>query len=227
MELDRTLIKTELLLKGYSKLSQFYLEDELASVSTATAEMINKWYERNIEDSDYWNYTWEGHGRVLYRIHNLERNKHPSINELCSGQKLLKAVSEIYGDEVVPTAHALIIKLPRIGASVPWHRDPVNVPAGCVYNFSIFLDDSYPANGCLEMLPGSHWLPPEFPVDRDRSPEGCEAVVSKRGDISIHDVRIVHGSGPSTGDSMRRSIVIEFCPKWIVDARSRGLISQS
>jgi hypothetical protein len=38
---------------------------------------------------------------------------------------------------------------------------------------------------------------------------------ANRGDVLVHDVRVIHGSGPNSGPSQRRSVIIEYRSDWI------------
>ena len=72
-------------------------------------------------------------------------------------------------------------------------------------------------NGCLYVLPGSHVGPaldhtengifvgavPAGSFDSD----GVEPLVLEPGDISIHHVRLLHGSGPNRTDGKRRLLL--------------------
>ncbi|MDF5753482.1 phytanoyl-CoA dioxygenase family protein [Spongiactinospora sp. TRM90649] len=56
---------------------------------------------------------------------------------------------------------------------------------------------------------GSHLLDDaDVASVRDDGPRAHIAV--KEGDIVVHDVRLVHGSGPNPSEKWRRTIVIEF-----------------
>jgi phytanoyl-CoA hydroxylase len=93
---------------------------------------------------------------------------------------------------------------------VPWHRDRLGVPAHAVANFSVYLDDSTPDNGCVEFAVGSHVLPDEADVAEVRAAGPVEAAPAAAGDVLVHDARIVHGSAGNHSSRLRRSIIIEF-----------------
>jgi ectoine hydroxylase-related dioxygenase (phytanoyl-CoA dioxygenase family) len=172
--------------------------------------MIANWRAGRVDDKDYWSYE-DAKGCVLYRIHHLE-TKDARIKELAERNKLMRLVHSVVAEGATPTAFALIIKMPQLGAGVPWHRDLVSVPPNIIYNFSIYLDDSTQGNGCLEVVPGSHLFPDTFKVEDGRRPKDAHCVTARRGDIIIHDVRLVHGSAFSYSSCHRRSICIEFRP---------------
>lgn len=198
---------------GYAVVRSFFSIEELSPVSHLTASMIGNWRAGLVDDEDYWSYE-NAEGYVLYRIHHLE-TKDARIKELAEQNELMKLVHSVVAEGATPTAFALIIKMPRLGAGVPWHRDLVDVPPNTIYNFSIYLDDSTRGNGCLEVVPGSHLFPDNFKMEADgRRPEDAHCVTAQRGDIIIHDVRLVHGSAFSYSSRQRRSICIEFRPSF-------------
>ena len=82
------------------------------------------------------------------------------------------------------------------------------------------------ANGCLMVMPGSHKdqaLLPHVTEEGDytlfrkvEDEAGAEAnahdVVLERGQISIHDVYMVHGSRPNNSNKSRRGITFRYMP---------------
>lgn len=194
---------------GYAIAKNLLSEEDLAEVTAVTDEMIKRWQSGEVHDEDFWSAVPAEFGkRVLYRIHNLEQ-KHPCIERVLELPRFFDLVRSVLGDGAAPTACALVVKMPVFGVFVRYHCDPVDVDYGTVYNFSIFLDDSTRENGCFEVVPGSHRLPPRVGFFEER-PEGIEFVPAKRGDVVIHDVRVVHGSSLSRSQNLRRSICVEF-----------------
>ena len=93
------------------------------------------------------------------------------------------------------------------------------------------FDDSTVANGCMRFLPGSNkesTLRKHAPVriSKGRMDEesshalattlspadeaAVRTVEIKRGDITVHDQRVVHGSGPNNSEGWRRAYVLAF-----------------
>lgn len=116
----------------------------------------------------------------------------------------------------------------------PWHVDlaywPLT-PDTRTVTYSLALDATTKANGCLRFVDGSHKEPsirPHRPVNQDRSkahaivcevnerteenPDGelvsyCEV---GRGDVTAHNERVVHGSGGNYTQGWRRTYVLAF-----------------
>ena len=100
--------------------------------------------------------------------------------------------------------------------------------------FSLALDDSDEANGCLRYVPGSQktkTLRPHKPLASNRDEghalctnvDGDDDVIqlapAKRGSITIHDEYVVHGSGGNNcPDRQRRTYVLAYRASDIVKA---------
>lgn len=96
--------------------------------------------------------------------------------------------------------------------------------------FSLALSDSDLENGCLQVVPGTNREPElrshrpkgargEGDVSRDEShtlvidSKPTDRVVYlpvKRGDLTVHDERIVHGSGGNTSDKWRKTYIAAY-----------------
>jgi ectoine hydroxylase-related dioxygenase (phytanoyl-CoA dioxygenase family) len=195
--------------QGYVTMHGIFQPSDLDAVSQLTASMIAQWQQRLVNDSDYWSYQ-AGEDTILYRIHHLE-TKHELIPRLVEYPPFKRLVHEIVGEAAVPTAFALVIKMPGRAAKVPWHRDPIATPPATIFNFSIYLDESDAENGCLAAIPGSHLYDDAYVVSQEQ-PDNAMDIPAHIGDVIVHDVRLVHGSGKSTSLRQRRSIIIEFRP---------------
>lgn len=117
-----------------------------------------------------------------------------------------------------------------------WHQDmgywPTGTPSPLTATCSLALDDATAENGCLRVVPGSQkaGLRPHRPLHeggRDQSHvlsvelTPADQVVElpvRRGDITVHDERIIHGSGGNHSlDRWRRTYIIAFRTKACVD----------
>jgi ectoine hydroxylase-related dioxygenase (phytanoyl-CoA dioxygenase family) len=114
-----------------------------------------------------------------------------------------------------------------------WHQDlgywPAATPDTSTVTCSLALDHATPDNGCLRVVPGSHLEPTlraQRPAGWSTAPELREeahtlsvdlkpsdrvvALPVYRGDITLHDERIVHGSSGNHSEGWRRTYVIAF-----------------
>ena len=131
------------------------------------------------------------------------------------------------------TAGQILAKRPGLeDGTFAWHQDMAYWPPFTASQETatcwLALDDSTVENGCMRFLPGSHEeaeLRPHRPVasqGRDEShalfthvDEASEAlgvhyVEIARGDITVHNERIVHGSGPNKSSRWRRAYVVAY-----------------
>lgn len=209
---------------GHSRLPGLFEANDLCEAQAETAELIARW-QAGGRSPDFWSAPGDsGRPDILYRIHRLEQNS-PAVCTLLASRKLLAAVESIVGPGARATACALTIKMPEHGLPVPWHRDPIKVRPGCVFNFSIYLDRSSTDNGCLGVVPKSHRLP-DCDLPAAEPPPGWVPLEAETGDVLVHDVRILHGSLGCRGNRLRRAIVVEFQPSGLV-VGDRGPASPS
>jgi ectoine hydroxylase-related dioxygenase (phytanoyl-CoA dioxygenase family) len=116
-----------------------------------------------------------------------------------------------------------------------WHQDlgywPTGTPEPLTATCSLALDDADSENGCLKVVPGSQkkGLRPHRPLmlDRDKShilsveltpDDPIVELPLRRGDITVHDEMIIHGSGGNRSpDRWRRTYITAFRSKACVD----------
>jgi hypothetical protein len=150
--------------------------------------------------------------------------------------------------EMVKDYDQLLNKRPGKGDAVfPWHQDMgywpgpkalggVEETSTCT--FSLAVDDSTEENGCLRYLPGSgvtRTLRQHAPLSGSRD-EGHALTIDvdesrgdvvtlapcMRGSVTVHDEFVVHGSsGNMTHDRQRRTYVLAYRPKRVVEAERR------
>ena len=141
---------------------------------------------------------------------------------------------QLQGEGMVIDYNQILAKRPQSGDAVfPWHQDMAYWPpceadprtATCW----LAMDDSTRENGCMRFIPGSHRQPlrRHRPVllgkgkarldaesshalmtDVDEEGEGARYVEIRRGDITVHNELVVHGSGPNLSDGWRRAYVL-------------------
>ena len=132
-----------------------------------------------------------------------------------------------------------------------WHQDMAYWPSPqCLRvsqtdtcTFSLALDDSVAANGCLRYVAGSgvgKTLRPHQPVAStreeghalsvqvDMDSEEVRLAPALSGSVTIHDEYVVHGSaGNSCPDRQRRTYVLAYRDREIVEAERRIGFSHS
>ena len=135
----------------------------------------------------------------------------------------------------------LLAKSPgRADAVFAWHQDQaywIDTDDRRTATCWLAVDDSTIENGCMQFLPGSHREPvrPHRPLHGDRSashtlvtdlgPDDVMVPVEiRRGDITVHNEAVLHGSGGNTSaSSYRRAYIVALRTEGTVaEERRRG-----
>lgn len=152
---------------------------------------------------------------------------------------ILDMVEQLIGPDFALWNSSLFAKPARIGTRTPWHQDgeywPIRPLATC--SAWIALDDATPDNGCLRFLPGTHKqqelaehhfndaddiaLPLELDPAHVNEDDAVDLVL-EAGQISFHDVYLMHGSDANTSDDPRRGMTLRYMPTTSVYRRDLG-----
>ena len=121
-----------------------------------------------------------------------------------------------------------------------WHQDMAywpDTPDTRTATLWLAIDDSTLENGCMRFVPatvGEASLRPHVPQFGDRGESHAlgtdlradDVVVPvpiRRGDCTVHNERVLHGSGGNTSASWRRAYIIAFrATGTIAEERRRG-----
>lgn len=123
-------------------------------------------------------------------------------------------VTELYRD-------VLMMKQARVGREKPWHQDAVYWPYTPMEQASAMtaLDPADAANGCLQVIPGSHrWGPlphagAELRVTLTPEQQAQTAYVPlAAGDTLVFHALLLHASEPNTSDRHRRVCIFSYMP---------------
>lgn len=205
-KLDPAGLGLELLSSGFTVVSGA-IDHELLTSLTADSDKLIARFDEGYRSPDFWCYEQSG-SQLLYRIHNLEEQGAPELTRLFRGGPLHELAASYLGPSHA-TVCAMVVKT-KGAAGVPWHRDRTDVRPGKALNLSVYLDSSDRENGCVEAVRGSHMLPDDANVIAVRDAGPRVPVSARPGDVMVHDVRLVHGSGGNAEGVRRRSIIIEF-----------------
>jgi non-haem Fe2+, alpha-ketoglutarate-dependent halogenase len=152
----------------------------------------------------------------------------PWACELALHPRVLDAVEDLLGPNLLIWATELFTKHPRDSAvSINWHQDRpyMGFQSGATASAWIALADSTPTNGCMRAVPGpGRYQARQTPRDEgqpDRQPrhratavvvhdEEVVDIVLRAGEMSLHDIDIVHGSGPNHSDEKRIGFVVRY-----------------
>ena len=150
---------------------------------------------------------------------------HPFYRELAAYPRIMAALEPLIGPNIRLRAGGKVnMKSAEYGSPVEWHQDWAFYPHTNqdVLAVGILLDDMDADNGPLQVLPGSHKGPCTHhhsygafcgAIDIDKA--GLDVSTPRElhgraGDISIHHVRLVHGSALNQSNRQRRVLFYEY-----------------
>lgn len=149
--------------------------------------------------------------------------------DYCRNDEILDMVEQVIGPDIALWNSSFFAKPAGNGKATPWHQDgeywPIRPLATCTVWLAV--DDATPENGCLRIIKGSHKNKDLLAHETNPSTDltlnqellkteydESKAVdlVLERGQISLHDVFLVHGSEPNTSPNPRRGMTMRFMP---------------
>jgi ectoine hydroxylase-related dioxygenase (phytanoyl-CoA dioxygenase family) len=149
--------------------------------------------------------------------------------DLARDEAIVAAVASLIGPDVILWGCQIFCKPGGDGMEVPWHQDghywPIRPLATCTV--WVALDPSRASNGCLRAIPGSHRrreLLAHMKEDRadvvlnrkavdGTFDEGAAADIElEPGQMSMHDVFLIHGSNPNRSPDRRAGVAIRYMP---------------
>lgn len=147
--------------------------------------------------------------------------------EFCRLPAILDMVERLIGPDIVLWGSQLFCKPAGDGMPVPWHQDGQYWPIDplATVTVRVAIDDSLPENGCMRYLPGSHlarelvrheYVTERHVALRQQLPEIDERLarddVLRAGQVSLHDVYLVHGSAANRSARRRADYAIRYMP---------------
>ena len=189
----------------------------LARLRSAAEEMIEK--SRAVSESDSVFDLDEGHSAEhpkLTRIKAPHLNV-PGFDEVLHAPGIKDVLQALLGPTARLQTTKLNTKAPGGGAAVEWHQDWAFYPHtnDDLLAIGLILADVDEANGPLMVIPGSHQGPT---LDHTRNGVFAGAIdpsdpmfdfskavtlTAKAGSMTIHHVRLLHGSAPNMSDRAR------------------------
>ena len=156
--------------------------------------------------------------------------------DLARDPEIVELVSGVLGEDVILWGCHVFCKPAVEGYETPWHQDghywPIRPLANCTV--WVALEPSTLENGCLRVIPRSHAerrLHEHLHEDRDdltlnqRMAEGAfdEAaavdVELEPGQMSLHDVYMIHGARANTSRKRRTGAALRYMPSTSVFER--------
>lgn len=171
----------------------------------------------------------------------LPRRYHPAWQGNAFERRAASIAEQLCGEGMTLDFDQLLAKHPgRSDAVFGWHQDQaywIDTDDRRTATCWLAVDDSTVENGCMQFLPGSHHEPvrPHRPLHGDRGTshtlvtdlrpgDVMRPVPIARGDVTVHNEGILHGSGGNTTtDSWRRAYICAFrSVATVAEERRRG-----
>ncbi len=154
--------------------------------------------------------------KYIWQLHLLM----PWIAELVQEPLILDAVEQIIGPNILVWNSGFIIKQPGDKQYTSWHQDRTFWglrPERAVTAWIAFTKSTR-ENGCLLMMPGTHcdgqiehvnryaegnMLSRGQEIDLNISSSKVVGIDLQPGEMSLHDISVIHSSEPNTSDDIR------------------------
>ena len=147
----------------------------------------------------------------------------------CFNEKILNIIEQLIGKNFALWNSSFFAKPALNGYATPWHQDGQYWPIRPLATCSVWLaiDDATSKNGCLKFIKGSHkdkklkkhkinkseklTLNQEL-LKSEYIEKNSVDLILKRGQVSLHDVYMVHGSEENKSPKSRRAMTMRFMP---------------
>jgi hypothetical protein len=153
----------------------------------------------------------------------------PAWLDFARDPAILDLLEQVMGPDIILWGVTIFGKPARTGKATPWHQDGDYYPIEPLETTTVWisLDGSTPENGCMRVVPGSHRARKVFKHHWEEKPdqtlaqvidpgevdlESAEDLVLEPGQLSIHDVYLVHGSNANRSGKRRMGLVFRYMP---------------
>lgn len=159
-------------------------------------------------------------------------------DELVHHPRILDAVEEVIGPDILCWTTNFFIKEAHSPGFVSWHQDSTywGLDPDDVITAWVAFTDVTPENGYMQVIPGSHkvdQLPHVDTFHKDNLlSRGQEIAVEvdkskaiglrlKAGEMSLHHIKLVHGSDANRTDDRRIGLAIRYIPTYVRQTKVR------
>jgi non-haem Fe2+, alpha-ketoglutarate-dependent halogenase len=151
------------------------------------------------------------------------------LNDLIRHPRILDAVEDVIGPDILCWGTSFFIKERRNPSYVSWHQDSTywGLEPPDIITAWVAFTDSTAANGAMRVIPETHKLDQvphrdtfaaenllsrgqEILVDVDERKAAMLELAA--GEMSLHHVRLIHGSDPNPSDDRRIGFAIRYIP---------------
>jgi ectoine hydroxylase-related dioxygenase (phytanoyl-CoA dioxygenase family) len=209
---------------GFVVIPGVFSHAEIAELRAVTSEFVRNSVKVAANDEIY--DLEDSHSAAEPRVRRIKApHAHHEIYRRASrNPAVIALLEELWGSVRFDTGK-LNMKSAGYGSPIEWHQDWAFYPHtnDDLAAVGIMLDDFTPENGPMMMIPGSH----HGPIHDHHGPDGrfCGAIdpnsadvdladavpcLGKAGTITIHHVRLVHGSATNFSGRERRFLLYQY-----------------
>ncbi len=218
--------------QAYRRDGYLVVDDVLSATQLATLhQVIDTLVQASREVTDH-NHIYDlepTHSADEPRVRRIKEphNVHPAFREIAFSPKIAEILTPLIGTTsgIRYQTGKLNMKSAGYGSAVEWHQDWAFYPHtnDDLLAIGLYLDDCGPENGPLMVIPGSHtWPISDHHADGvfcgaiDPASAGIDfskavKLTGKAGSMTIHHVRMVHGSALNTSNRPRRLLLFQYC----------------
>jgi len=214
---------------GYVHLRGVLSDDELSEIAAVYERFLRR--EITVPGKDLCDMSGDyTRGFEQYSIVNvmLPRRYFPAWQGNPYERRAASIAEQLHGAGMTLDYDQLLAKRPfKDDAVFEWHQDQAYWPVFADSRTAtcwLAVDDSTLENGCMRFVPGSHLEPirAHRPLKGDRGEahtlltdvdparDEIRPVPIRRGDVTVHNERVLHGSGGNRTAGWRRAYVVAF-----------------
>jgi ectoine hydroxylase-related dioxygenase (phytanoyl-CoA dioxygenase family) len=159
-------------------------------------------------------------------------------DELVHHPAVIDAVESVLGPDILCWNTNLFAKEASSAGFISWHQDSTywGLDPSDVITAWVALSPSNPRSGCMRVIPGTHTVDQlphvdtfhkdnllsrgqEIAVDVDLAK--AVDIVLEPGEMSLHHIKIVHGSEPNRANDRRIGLAIRYIPTYVRQTKVR------
>lgn len=159
-------------------------------------------------------------------------------DELVHHPAVIDAVESVLGPDILCWNTNLFAKEASSAGFISWHQDSTywGLDPSDVITAWVALSPSNPRSGCMRVIPGTHTVDQlphvdtfhkdnllsrgqEIAVDVDLAK--AVDIVLEPGEMSLHHIKIVHGSEPNRANDRRIGLAIRYIPTYVRQLKVR------
>jgi phytanoyl-CoA hydroxylase len=213
---DLTTLRDSYQEQGFAVAERFFDADEVAQLNAAIDEVLDVPDITTVAELE------PDNPGVPRRIWSPTK-RHARFEQLATDPRLLDAVEQLIGPDILFHYSKLHMKGPRVGTIVDWHQDFAFYPHTNtdLVTAMVYLDDASTENACLQAVAGSHrrgladhYVDGHFrgKVTGPGTPDPAQATAleAPAGSVVFIHCLLLHHSSPNRSDRYRRSFFAAY-----------------